>query len=115
MCRKSVSSFLSGGMRDRIDQLMISRSQKQSTPTNDPIQKQVTEKKGGEKVEEGVQRGGGRKTYQEEYEDGDGNESSQTWSNNQECDTRDDYDQIASTSLPQFQSSTFFSQVNVSY
>ncbi|XP_019168874.1 PREDICTED: serine/threonine-protein kinase pakD-like [Ipomoea nil] len=110
--RKSVSNFLSGGLRDKIDQLMMTRSQKQSPPENHEIQKQVTDNKGEKAVEEGVQSGGERKTCQEEDEYGDGNDSTQTWSNNQECDIRDDYDQMASTALPQFQSSTFFSQEN---
>lgn len=112
--RKSVSNFLLGGLRNKIDQLMISRSQKQPPPEDLEIEKQVTDNKGEKVVEEGVESGGGngRKTYQEEDEFGDGNDSTHTWSHNQECDMRDEYDQMPSTTLPQFQPSTFFTQEN---
>ncbi|XP_031132273.1 uncharacterized protein LOC116033654 [Ipomoea triloba] len=112
--RKSVSNFLLGGLRNKIDQLMISRSQKQPPTEDHEIEKQVTDSKGEKVAEEGVESGGGngRKTYQEEDEYGDGNDSTHTWSNNQECDMRDEYDQMPSTTLPQFQPSTFFTQEN---
>lgn len=87
--RKSVSSFLSSGMRDKIDQLMISRTT-QGKPTQsiynqrqDKRQEQVTEKGRDVVASSGGAGAGGDEEYGEYFHEYEEAESSQHFT---ECD-----------------------------
>lgn len=81
ICRKSVSSFLSSGMRDKIDQLMISRTtQGKPTQSNNKRQDPVTEKGRDVVVASGAGAGAEYSEYFHAYEEA---ESSQHYT---ECD-----------------------------
>lgn len=132
MCRRSVSNFLSGSLRDKIDQMIMSRSQRQPIPVYSNMQEEVREKvlaeDKTEEVEDIVQCGEDGEEYKEEdkydesgdeYDvdsqiqeqlyDGATEVVDQTWGHNQDCNISIDSDQIASTSLPQSQSAKLYS------
>ncbi|CAH9141303.1 unnamed protein product [Cuscuta epithymum] len=113
--RKSVSNFLSGESRDKIDQLMISRSQKQPTIISNGIEQtqehemEIVE----DKIEEAVKSATEGKLNQEDEENIDSINNNQIRQHNSECEINDESYHIASTSLSQGQSpNIIFPQAN---
>ncbi|XP_019160666.1 PREDICTED: uncharacterized protein LOC109157187 [Ipomoea nil] len=109
--RRSVSNFLTGGMREIIDLLMISRSQGHQRTIDTAVQevKEQAAADDGDKVEERRCIASGEDEYQEEEDeevdnreedngvnDGPAGSVDQTWSYNQGRDLSDDSDQTTS-------------------
>ncbi|VFQ64260.1 unnamed protein product [Cuscuta campestris] len=127
--RRSVSKFLSGSMRDKIEQMMISRLQRPPVPVKTNMQETTRDKMpvkdDGNEVEDPVQvdeieyKGlyddlsgdeyDGVGWTQEQPDDGTGEESYQSWGQNQDVYTSFDSDRVASIASPRSQCANFSS------
>ncbi|CAH9089520.1 unnamed protein product [Cuscuta epithymum] len=107
--RKNVSNFLSGSLRDKIDQMMISRTQRQPVQVNKDMQEKTREEivlqEENRELEDLVHVEDEEEDYKEEdRHEGDGQIQEQP-----DNGTGEDV-QFASTSLSQSQCATFCSQ-----